>query len=54
MRQRLTAGDVAPPDGYVVRPFMADSYRYVAGLISDHGDPTKFRSTVAVSEEEHG
>lgn len=33
MKQRLRAGDVAPPAGYQVRPFMAAAFQYVVNSV---------------------
>jgi hypothetical protein len=54
MRQRLEAGDVAPPQGYLVRPFMVDTYRYVQRVMAAGQDPTQFQATVPAEEEQNG
>jgi hypothetical protein len=53
MRQRLQAGDVAPPQGYLVRPFMADTYNHLQKIMVERRDPTQFQATVPFDEERH-
>jgi hypothetical protein len=53
MRERLASGEVVPPQGYRVQPFMARSYFYVLESVGTSSDPTQFRTTTAEPEEGH-
>jgi hypothetical protein len=53
MLTRLDAGEVAPPPGYEVRPFMRDAYQHLWQSLSTTFDPTR-RQEATPAEEEDG